>query len=102
MEPPWCLRIEDEAPLTTISVVSGSAYVIPDGAAPIRLGTGDIAIARGPDPYTVADDPATAPQAIIGPGQVCRLADGQELKLMDFLGTRTWGNSAAGGTVLLT
>src|SRR6201991_1197165 len=96
MEPPWSLRIEDEAPLTTISIVSGSAYVIADGDAPVLLTPGDVAIARGPDPYTVADDPATPPQAIIAPGQVCRLPDGQELKLMDFLGTRTWGNSAEG------
>ena len=33
---------------------------------------------------------------------MCRLPDGLQLKLMDFLGTRTWGNSAAGGTVMLT
>src|SRR3954464_1148352 len=76
MEPPWCLRIEDEAPLTTISIVSGSAYVLPDDGEPILLPAGDVAIARGPDPYTVADDPGTEPQAIIAPGQICRLPDG--------------------------
>jgi AraC-like DNA-binding protein len=102
MDPPWCLRIEDEAPLTTISIVAGSAYVIPDSGEPIRLVAGDIAIARGREPYTVADALGREPQVVIGPGQVCRLPDGQELKLMDFLGTRTWGNSPDGGTVLLT
>jgi AraC-like DNA-binding protein len=102
MEPPWCLRIEDEAPLTTISIVSGSACVLPDDGEPILLTAGDVAIARGPDPYTVADDPSTEPQAIIAPGQICRMPDGQELKLMDFLGTRSWGNSPQGGTVMLT
>jgi AraC-like DNA-binding protein len=102
MDPPWCLRIQDEAPLTVVSIVRGSAYVIPDGGEPVQLDAGDVAIARGPDPYTVADDPGTKPQAVIHPGQECRTPDGQELKLMDFLGTRTWGNSPTGGTVMLT
>src|SRR5690349_21171953 len=53
LEPPWCLRIEDEAPLTLMSVVKGEAYV-----GEIQLKAGDVAIARGPDPYTVADDPS--------------------------------------------
>src|SRR3954452_5732231 len=102
MAPPWGLRIEDSAPLTVMAVVAGRAPVAPDRGEPIVLTAGDIAIARGPDHYTVADDPATDPQAVIGPDQVCRLPDGAEVKLMDFLGTRTWGNDAAGGTVMVT
>jgi AraC-like DNA-binding protein len=102
MRPPWCLRIVDEAPLTLMAVVRGSAYVIPDEGDPVALRAGDVAIARGPDPYTVADDPATPPQAVIHPGQECRTPDGQPLKLMDFVGTRTWGNSPDGATVMLT
>ena len=74
----------------------------PEDGEPIRLRAGDVAIARGPDPYLVADDPATPPQAVIHPGQRCRTPDGRELKLMDFLGTRTWGNSPDGETVMLT
>jgi AraC-like DNA-binding protein len=97
MTPPWSLRIQDEAPLTVIAIVQGSAYV-----DTIRLQAGDIAITRGPDPYTVADDPSTPPQAVIHPGQECRLPDGQRVKLMDFLGTRSWGNAPDGGTVMLT
>ena len=57
---------------------------------------------RGPDPYTVADDPATPPQAIIQPGQRCTTPAGQELELMRDLGVRTWGNAAEGETVMLT
>src|SRR6478609_9069225 len=98
LEPPWCLRIEDEAPLTVVAVVAGEAWIDEE----IHLTPGDIAIARGPDPYTVADAPGREPQVVIGTGQICRLPDGAELKLMDFLGTRTWGNSASGGTVMLT
>jgi AraC-like DNA-binding protein len=103
MDPPWSLRIEDEAPLTLIAVVRGEAWIVPDGDADaVRLAGGDVAIVRGPDPYTVADDPAPAPQALILPGQRCTTPDGQEVKQMMDLGVRTWGNAADGATVMLT
>jgi len=102
MDPPWSLRIEDEAPLTLVAIVRGSAWIVPVGAEPSRLRAGDVAIARGPDPYLVADDPDTPPQAIILPGGECRTPDGRPLKLMDFIGTRNWGNSSDGETVMLT
>lgn len=102
MDPPWSLRIEDEAPLTLVAIVRGEAWIVPGGGAPTRLGPGDVAILRGPDPYTVADDPATAPQVRVGPGQECRAADGTALATMRELGVRTWGNSPDGATVMLT
>src|SRR5512143_2412483 len=76
MDPPWSLRIQDEAPLTVVALVRGSAWVLPDADDAVRLGAGDVAIIRGPDPYTVADDPATAPQAVIHPGQRCTTPSG--------------------------
>ncbi len=57
---------------------------------------------RGPGHYTVADDPATAPQVIIHPGQRCTAPDGTDLGPMRDLGVRTWGNRPDGATVLLT
>ena len=102
MDPPWSLRIEDEAPLTLIAIVRGSACVVPEGGETVWLGAGDVAIARGPDPYLVADDPGTRPQAVILPGGECRTPDGHTLKVMDFVGTRNWGNSPDGETVMLT
>jgi len=102
LDPPWSLRIQDEAPLTVIAVVRGRAWLVPDGGEPDCLERGDVAIVRGPDHYTVADDPATAPQAVIHPGQSCTTPDGQELKLMRDLGVRTWGNAPDGTTVMLT
>jgi AraC-like DNA-binding protein len=102
MTPPWSLRIQDEAPLTLIAIVRGSACVVEDGGVVNWLGAGDVAIARGPEPYLVADAPSTPPQAIIHPGQRCTTPDGAEVKMMDFLGTRNWGNSRDGETVMLT
>ena len=102
MEPPWSLRIQDEAPLTLVAVVRGEAWILPDDGRAVRLDRGDVAVIRGPDPYTVADDPGTPPQAIILPGQRCTTPEGQELKLMTDLGVRAWGNSPAGTTVMLT
>jgi AraC-like DNA-binding protein len=105
MDPPWSLRIEDEAPLTVLAVVRGEAWVLPDGGEAVRLAAGDVALFRGPDPYTVADDPGTAPMAVIEPGQVCRSLDPRADALVDSAstGVRTWGNAAdAGTTVMLT
>jgi AraC-like DNA-binding protein len=102
MDPPWSLLIADEAPLTVAAVVRGHAYVLVDDDEPVCMRVGDVAILRGPDHYTVADDPATAPQAIIHPGQRCTTVNGEELVDQWSLGVRTWGNSADGADVLLT
>lgn len=101
MEPPWSVRIEDRAPLCLMTVARGEAWVVPGEGAPRRLGPGDVAVVRGPDPYTVADSPDTPPQAWILPNEECRTADGRDLAEAMALGVRTWGNSADGSTTLL-
>lgn len=102
LDPPWSLRVQDEAPLTLMAVVRGRAHVLPDGAPGVVLGPGDVAIARGTRPYTVADDPATPPQAVIHPDNRCTTPDGSELVELQDLGVRTWGNAPDGETVLLS
>ena len=102
LNPPWSLRIQDRAPLTLVCIVRGEAWVVPDGGEPVRLDPGDVAVVRGPDPYTVADDPATPPNAVIHPGQRSTTPEGEELcEAMD-LGVRTWGDSPDGSTMILT
>lgn len=101
LEPPWSLRIQDEAPLTLVAVVSGIAWVAPERGSPQQLGTGDVAILRGPDHYTVADGPSTAIQFVIHPDQRCTTVDGGEPPPEMDLGWRTWGNDPHGSTVLL-
>ncbi|MGW5672725.1 cupin domain-containing protein, partial [Micromonospora sp. NPDC003776] len=102
MDPPWSIRVCDAAPLSVTTVVRGTAWVLPDGGPPVALGPGDVAVLRGPDPYTVADRPDTPPQVLIHPGQRCTTLDGRELTDSMALGLRTWGTRPDAGTALLT
>jgi AraC-like DNA-binding protein len=101
LDPPWSLRIQDEAPLALVAVLEGEAWVVPDDGEDTPLRPGDVAITRGPDPYTLADHPATLPQAVIHPGERCTTPEGDELTELTHLGVRTWGNSPEGSTILL-
>ncbi|GIJ46778.1 AraC family transcriptional regulator [Virgisporangium aliadipatigenens] len=101
MSPPWSIRIQDEAALALVTVVRGDAWIAPDDGSPLRAGPGDVVLARGPAPYTVADDPATPPHVVIHPGDRCTTPDGRSLSAEMMLGTRTWGNDPDGGTVML-
>ncbi|UGT69798.1 AraC family transcriptional regulator [Nocardia gipuzkoensis] len=102
LDPPWSLRIQDEAPLTVLSMIRGAAWIVTDQGAPRQLGAGDVAIFRGPAPYTVADDPATEPQIIIHPGQVTKTPQGEILCETLSLGVRQWGTDPEGATLMVT
>jgi AraC-like DNA-binding protein len=62
---------------------------------------GGVAIVRGPDPYTIADDPSTSPQILIEPNQRCTTLRGEPLHETMNLGVRTWGNHPEGRTNFL-
>ena len=102
MTPPWSLRIEDEAPLTLVAMVRGQACVVQATGEVTWLREGDVAVVRGPEHYVVADDPDTAPQVVILPGQRCTTPEGEDLGGLMDLGVRTWGNAADGDTIMLT
>ena len=101
MSPPWSVRVQDEAPLSVVAVVRGEAWVFPDVGEAVHLGRGDVAITRGPVPFTYADEVSTPPQAVIHPGQHCATPDGEELHQAMDLGVRTWGNDPLGSADLL-
>ena len=63
MQPPWCPRIQDQAPLTLVGLARGAAWVVPDVGEPVRLEPGQVALLRRPDTYLVADDPSTPPRS---------------------------------------
>jgi AraC-like DNA-binding protein len=102
MDPPWSIRIEDQSPLCVIAMVSGDGCIIPDnGGDLIWLHPGDVAIVCGPEPYTMAHDPAADPQVIVHPGQRCETIDGVDLREQMSLGVRTWGAGLDGSVTML-
>lgn len=101
MNPPWSVRVEDRAPLSLVAIVRGDAWVVPAAGGAVRLGPGDIAVTRGPEPFTFADDPATSPQVVIHLGQHCTRPDGEDLAQAMELGVRSWGNDPDGSVVML-
>lgn len=104
LDPPWAFRIEDEAPLSLVAVLSGRAWVCPDHAPAFQAATGDLVIFRGPDAFVMADQPGRAPQVAIGPNQQCRPLHDSGRAHTDSLGfaIRTWGNATVGDTAMLT
>ncbi|WP_435112517.1 AraC family transcriptional regulator [Nocardiopsis synnemataformans] len=59
LDPPWTIRFTGGAPLTMLTVISGGgSLVLPDGTG-LEIGAGDTALVRGPDPFHLADDPAS-------------------------------------------
>lgn len=90
LDPPWSVRIEDRAPLSVVTMVNGDAWVLPEEGEAVRLRPGDVALVRGPAPYTLADDPGTPLQIVVGPGQACSLG-GVDVSESLALGVRTWG-----------
>lgn len=98
MDPPWSLRIQDDAPLSLICQTHGNAVIVGDTSGTDWLRPGDVALARGTQHYVFADDPATAPMVAIHPGQRCTTLTGDDLRFEMSLGVRTWGNSSSGAT----
>lgn len=101
MEPPWSVRLADDAPLGLVTVLRGSAWVTPDEGPPVEMGPGAVALARGPASCTVADQPSTPPQVVLLPGARLTSTEGHDLGDTMSLGPRSWGNSPDGSTVLL-
>ena len=55
LDPPWSMRIQDDAPLTLICVTHGSAVIVTESGRAHRLRSGDVAVARGVEHYLFAD-----------------------------------------------
>lgn len=101
LDPPWAMRVQDRAPLTLVAMLRGEAWAIPQAGEPVRAGAGEVMIIRGPDPYVVADDPATPPGIVIHPGGRCSDPAGRDLHDELTLGVRTWGNAPDGAHRML-
>jgi AraC-like DNA-binding protein len=96
LEPPWSMRIQDDAPLTLICVTQGSAVIVTDSGDSFFVRRGDVAVARGVEHYLFADEAQTEPQVVIHPGNLCTTLRGEDLRFEMSVGVRTWGNTASG------
>ena len=104
----WSILLRDRSAVSLTVVAAGTAWLI-RGDDAVGLGTGDVLLVKGIEPFVLADAPSTAPMVAIEPGQECRSltggSPGEDVPLTRFMGTRTWGNAAPGSpgdTVLLT
>lgn len=86
LEPPWALRIADGAALALATVLRGHAWVVPGDGAPVLVRTGEVAVVRGPHPYTVGDRPDTAPSLMVLAGNRLTTMDGAEVSAAEALG----------------
>ncbi|PSL05484.1 AraC-like DNA-binding protein [Haloactinopolyspora alba] len=100
LEPPWALRIADGAALALATTLRGHAWIVPDNDAPVRMSAGDVAIVKGPDPYTVADDPATVAEIVVRPGNRLTTPGGDDITADLALGPRTSGIAPDGSAVV--
>jgi AraC-like DNA-binding protein len=98
LDPPWSMRIQDEAPLTLICQTHGAAAIVGDRSGTVWLNPGDVALTRGTEHYLFADHPDTEPMVVVHPGQRCTTLAGDDLRFEMSLGLRTWGNSTSGSS----
>ena len=96
LDPPWSMRIQDDAPLTLICMTQGNAVIVTDSGGSFDLRPGDVAVARGVEHYLFADGALTAPQVVVHPGNRCTTLHGEDLRFEMSVGVRTWGNTASG------
>jgi AraC-like DNA-binding protein len=89
LEPPWALRIADQAPLALVIPLQGHAWIVPDHDEPTLCRTGDVAIVQGPTPYTVADNPDTRPTLVVHPDNRLTTTDGLDITEEVRLSTNT-------------
>lgn len=102
LDPPYSLRIEDDAHLTVIAPLNTSLWVCPDDGEPVAVPEGAVGIVRGPEHYTVTDTPGTAPDVVIYPGGRCTsTTDGRGLWDERSQGVRAWGDVGGSAQILV-
>ncbi|MEU5220014.1 AraC family transcriptional regulator [Streptomyces sp. NPDC020807] len=103
---PWSVRFAVGTPVSAVTMLRGSGWLVPGDADPVELGRGDVAVVSGTEPFTVADDArATAAPFYVAHRDGCTTADGEPLDDGVHLGPRTCGNGPDGldgPNVLLT
>lgn len=101
--PPWALAFTGAPPLTVVATLGGHTSVRLDdaGVTPVRLAPGDIALIGGPHAHTIADSPATPPQAVIHGDRKHVVGGEGAAGAQRSLGPRTYGDGLPGATIML-
>ncbi|MFC7446569.1 cupin domain-containing protein [Rhodococcus daqingensis] len=102
MNPQWSLRFASGAHLTLVAARSGRVWITPADGEPIEVGSGDIAVLRGPAPYTVAEDPASPPRRVITSKDYCARTARAVVDGGPALDPRTCGVDEAGSALLIS
>lgn len=100
LDPPWALRIADGAALALATSLRGQAWIVPDHGQPVLMRTGDVAIIKGPAPYTVGDDPGTVPDLMVHADNRLTTMDAIDVTDSLQLGPRISGHSRDGSAMV--
>lgn len=101
MSAPWAIRVDDDAPLTVVVMLTGSACYSVNGKDPLMLKPGSLLLIRDSGAYVLADRPETRPGYFIGVGQDCSGSNGEDLARDLSTGLRSWGNDVGGSDAML-
>jgi AraC-like DNA-binding protein len=104
LAPPWSVRFVDGAPLTLLTMLRGSGWIVPDEGPAVPLEEGAVALVVGAQPFSVADDSAAGaePWCTMNPGGHPTGADGGDLGDDVRLGVRTCGTGLDSPAALLS
>ncbi|EIV92101.1 AraC family transcriptional regulator [Frankia sp. QA3] len=102
MTPGWSLRFASGAQLSLVTMLRGQAWLVSTGNDPVAIGPGDIAVIRGPEPYTVTDDPSISPHLTITSADYCARTARVRAREGIVLGPRTCGVTETGSARLLS
>ncbi len=102
MSPQWSLRFASGAHLTLVAALNGRVRITPADGEPTELGSGDIAVLRGPAPYTVAEDGAAPPARVITSADYCARTARAAVAGEPALDPRTCGVDETGSALLVS
>ncbi|MFI5579093.1 cupin domain-containing protein [Streptomyces sp. NPDC051822] len=102
MSPQWSLRFASGAHLTLVAALNGRVWITPADGESTELGSGDIAVLRGPAPYTVAEDRASPPERVITSADYCARTARAVVAGEPALDPRTCGLDETGSALLIS
>ena len=102
VRPPWGVELLTADPCQLAAVVQGDAWLRHGDDEPVHLPEGTVAVACGGIPLHLGDHPDTPPDVLIADREACYdVVTGENMADHGRTGSRTWGDPAAPGSVVL-